>query len=166
MQYFMLKNRNNDQQLINEQPYANFILIYPWKTSIRVQAAPLNLNTWKWQMVVHISWVHQENLQQSCYSKKKLLALFEKDGFSVSMKDRHKVAQIPEEWLSHSVWIGPGPLFCYLHLNSIRLATFWLRLDSSDNSYRKFPRFTRKFPSVQLCFRTWNPRCWGLVPTL
>jgi hypothetical protein len=34
-----------------------------------------------------------------------------------------------------------------------------------DNRYRKLPRFTGKLPSVQLCFRTWNPRFWGLVPT-
>ncbi len=30
----------------------------------------------------------------------------------------------------------------------------------------ELPRFTRKLPRVQLCYRTWNPCVSGLVPTL
>jgi hypothetical protein len=48
-----------------------------------------------------------------------------------------------------------------------RLVTYVRRRTSStDKRYRKLLRFTGKLPSVQLCFRTWNPRCWGHVPTL
>ncbi len=37
---------------------------------------------------------------------------------------------------------------------------------SVHNRYRKFSKFTTKLPSVQLCFRIWNPHGSGLVPTL